>query len=463
METSCQRFRVGQEIGGESSCTQQRIIRFWWWKRPKVTNYFEANESMFQNEIHLKISYRFYRKPRSRDKDQDPRSNYGHARYSSATRGEDYEYDDGVDYDDEDEHYRDVRRKDRNTTFADRRKHDSDRSMESMHRMTRSNRDVYFQMEKDRLAGKYDPYEAVAKGRPSSRREREFNYETYEDTPHPNIGSKFNFEAGDQGFESDFNAAPEKNLRFSTDFSGEKDNARVQQHQLQQQSPHPTSVSQPSPASGSEHVPTPPQQKLRFDDKITVSKFDLFDDDDFSKAEFSFENEDQWVDELPKKINLKNVNNSSGSSQIKRHEHIKKSESVNIFAKKQDDPFEDDDFFKKSSPEQNSCSNNSKKNGIHNNNSSSNRNNSHIERKSDFFGANNNAATAANNNASYKWENNFAKFDENIWSAPSTACRKWRKLNEKNRRITTTLLQNLLTIKFSIKNMLTYSVKYDIL
>lgn len=366
------------------------------------------------------FSFRFYRKPRSRDKEQDSRSNYGHARYSSATRGEDYEYDDGGDYDDDDEHYRDVRRKDRNAAaFAERRKHDSDRSMESMHRISRSNRDVYFQTEKDRFVGKYDPYEAVAKGRPSPRREREFNYETYEDTPHPNIGNKFNFEAGDQGFESDFNTTPEKNLRFSTNFSGEKDNARLQQHHHQQQQ-HIAIVSQPSPASGSEHVPTPPQQKLRFDDKITVSKFDLFEDDDFSKAEFSFENEDQWVDELPKKINLKNVSNSSGggagagagTSQLKRHEHIKKSDSVNIFAKKQDDPFEDDDFFKNSSPEQNSCSNNSKKNGIHNNNSSSHNNNINSSTTSNNSIKSKNVA--ANNNASYKWENNFAKFDENI-------------------------------------------------
>lgn len=360
---------------------------------------------LWENIKFYEFSCRFYRKPRSRDRDQEPRTNYGHARYSSATRDEDYEYDDGADYGDDDEHYRDVRRKDRNAAMiADRRKHDSDRSMESMHRISRSSRDVYFQTDKERFAGKYDPYEA--KGRPSSRREREFNYDTYEDTPHPNAGNKFNFEAGDQGFESDFNTAPEKNLRFSTDFSGDKDTGRLQQ----QQPPQLATISQPSPASGSEHVPTPPQQKLRFDDKITVSKFDLFEDDDFSKAEFSFENEDQWVDELPKKINLKNSSNSSASSQLKRHEHIKKSESVNIFAKKQDDPFEDDDFFKNSSPEQNNCSNNSKKNGIHNNTSShnnninSNSNNTSIKGKS----------VAANNNASYKWENNFAKFDENI-------------------------------------------------
>lgn len=48
-------------------------------------------------------------------------------------------------------------------------------------------------------------------------------------------------------------------------------------------------------------------------------------------------------------------------------------------------------------------------------------------------------------------------------SATGINTRQFKKINEKHRRVTTTLLQNWLTIKFSIKNMLTYSVKYDIL
>lgn len=279
---------------------------------------------------------RFYRKPRSRDREADLRSSYSSMRYPSATRGDDYEFE-GPDYDEEEEEQYNTRRKDRNTgTFSERRKFEHNRNIETMHRMSRSNRDVYYQSEKDRYA-KFDSFDQTPKSssRSSSRREREFNYESYEDTPHPNVGaSKFDFEPNDQGFESDFNAAPEKNLRFSTDFSVEKppQPPRIPpaQHSVQ------------LTAGSTELTSTPPQQKLRFDDNITVSKFDLFEDDDFSKAEFSFENEDQWVEELPKKINLKNV------TSVKRHDNIKKSESINIFARNNDDPFEDDDFFQKS-------------------------------------------------------------------------------------------------------------------
>lgn len=248
-----------------------------------------------------------------------------------------------------------------------------------MHRISRSSRDVYYQSEKDRYS-KLESFEPIARSRPGSRRERErdreFNYDTYEDTPHPNVGSsKFNFEPTDQGFESDFNAVPEKSLRFS---SGETEPSRMMTTDNRSQ----------SIASGSEYTSTPPQHKLRFDDKITVSKFDLFEDDDFSKAEFAFENEDQWIGELPKKINLKSVSVNS-----KRPvDNIRKSESVNIFTKKQDDPFADDDFFNKSSPDPNVS--NGKKNGVHSSQKS--------------------ATIAAANNNNFQWDNNFAKFDENI-------------------------------------------------
>ncbi|XP_055322685.1 protein disabled isoform X6 [Sitodiplosis mosellana] len=281
---------------------------------------------------------RFFRKPRSRDREADMRSNYATMRYPSASRGDDYEYD-GADYDEEEEEqFHDMRRKDRHTADY-RRRIEHSRNMESMHRMSRSNRDVCYQSEKDRY-DKFDSFDQGSKGggsRSSSRREHDFSYE---DTPHPNVGTtKFDFEAPDNGFESDFNTAPEKSLRFSTDFSVDKTSSRLNQNTH--------SIPIQSTGGNSEMISTPPQQKLRFDDKITVSKFDLFEDDDFSKAEFSFQNEDQWVEELPKKNNLKNV------TSMKRHDNIKKSESVNIFARNQDDPFEDDDFFNKSSEQNN--------------------------------------------------------------------------------------------------------------
>lgn len=225
--------------------------------------------------------------------------------------------------------------------------------------MSRSNRDVCYQSEKDRY-DKFDSFDQSSKGgsRSSLRRsERDFGYE---DTPHPNAGgsNKFDFEAPDNGFESDFNTAPEKNLRFSTDFTVDKMSSAISPSAASagaaatatttrlNQNTHAMPIR--SNVSSTEIIATPPQQKLRFDDKITVSKFDLFEDDDFSKAEFSFQNDDQWIEELPKKNNLKSVTAMAKH----RHDNIKKSESVNIFARNNDDPFEDDDFFNKTSNEQ---------------------------------------------------------------------------------------------------------------
>lgn len=301
------------------------------------------------------------------------RSNYGSMRYPSASRGDDYEYEPGEYDEDDDVQYRDCRSRRDRAPYNDRRKLEHGRNMENMHRMSRSNRDVY---QNDKY-GQFESTDRQTKGssRSLSRREQDFNYESYEDTPHPNSSSnKFDFEPNDQGFESDFTSAPEKSLRFSTNFTEDKTpTMRLSTNQQLPTSIPITAVSsdkQTSPAPLPPHPPPPPQQqsqqqsqqpqqsqqqqqqphqqqqqtpKLRFDDKITVSKFDLFEDDDFSQAEFSFENEDQWVEELPRKINLKNV------TSIKRgHENIKKSESINIFARNNDDPFEDDDFFKTS-------------------------------------------------------------------------------------------------------------------
>lgn len=295
---------------------------------------------------------RFRKKMRSRCKDPtDVRSNYLTMRYPSAHRSE-MEYE-AADYENE-PNYRMSRRKQEvlRTLTAERRKKDSpfsfDRNMESMHKISKSNRDVYYPDEKDR----FDQY--VDEGPKSARSVRnEYEYDDYEETPRSMTSGKFTFD-DEQGFESDFNSPSNgKSLRFSNDFS-------------EKETPRPTVQSvQKSVTPNIEAT-----QKLRFDDKITVSKFDMFEDDDFSKAEFSFENEDQWVAELPKK-NLKQT--------VKRQDNIKKSESVNIFAKKQEDPFEDDDFFAETSPEKN---NNKNKNG--------------------------------DGNGQFNWERNFAKFDENI-------------------------------------------------
>lgn len=269
----------------------------------------------------------------------------------------------------EEEQFHDIRRqKDRHTAAEYRRRLEHNRTIDTMQRVSRSQRDMCYPNEKS--SDRYDKYDSFDQNRSSSRREREFSYD---DTPpvHPNVGAinKFDFETPDNGFESDFNAAPEKNLRFSTDFSAAEKSESATTTTTSalslsgrlSQNTHSMSIqsgSSGTPTAATASVPvnvelnsTPPQQqKLRFDDKITVSKFDLFEDDDFSKAEFSFQNEDQWIEELPKKNNLKNIT----TAMKMRSENIKKSESVNIFARNNDDPFEDDDFFNKRASEQNS-------------------------------------------------------------------------------------------------------------
>ncbi|KAG4073767.1 hypothetical protein HA402_000991 [Bradysia odoriphaga] len=279
---------------------------------------------------------RFRKKMRSRGKDLpiDGRANnYASTtmRYPPAHRSSELEYE-VADYENE-PNYRMSRRKQEalRTMTAERRKKDSsfsfDRNMESMHKFSKSSRDVY-----------YPDDQYVDDGPKSARSRNEYEYDDYEETPRSMNSGKFTFD-DEQGFESDFNSPSNgKSLRFSNDFS-EKETPRLNTHSVQK-----------SVTPNAEVTPTI-SQKLRFDDKITVSKFDLFEDDDFSKAEFSFENEDQWVAELPKK-NLKTT--------AKRQDNIKKSESVNIFAKKQEDPFEDDDFFAETNAEKN---NNKNKNG----------------------------------------------------------------------------------------------------
>lgn len=165
-----------------------------------------------------------------------------------------------------------------------------------------------------------------------------YNFEDEEGYPKE---QRFNYEFEEQAFESDFIANSPKvqpkgksSFRFSNDFSNSNFDADF------------------------ERSPVP--QKLRFNDKIKVSKFktnfgedeppedepvdnsDMFEDD-FSKVTLTSEEleaMDQWNEELPVRRGPKPNNTGEISA-----DNIRKSESVNIFAKKYEDPFEDDDFF----------------------------------------------------------------------------------------------------------------------
>lgn len=186
-------------------------------------------------------------------------------------------------------------------------------------------------------------------------------------TATPNASTKFSF---DVGFESDFNQsspppapagtasscnstpaanvsaantpASKSSFRFSNDFSGGQDREKHYQHppagSLQQYDLENRVISSPQTST---QTSTP---KLRFDDNVKVSQFDDAFEDDFSKATFdAFQNDDvQWQESLQKTAKQQMRNNKL---QQRQQELIKKSESVNIFAKKVEDPFEDDEFF----------------------------------------------------------------------------------------------------------------------
>lgn len=254
----------------------------------------------------------------------------------------------------------------------------------------------------------------------------------------------------EQGFESDFNSPSNgKSLRFSTDFSAGNNqqaapvasaanvgiigatnttiprpsSGNTSKLQLQSSGsviPSPSVVSDSIAASAAETAtvgtaPKPsdsrqtPTPKLRFDECVTVAKFDsnaaeLFEDDDFSKAEFSFEAEDQWNEQLPKRALKSGSSIQQQQLQQRRQqqiqqEQLRKSESVNIFSKKQDDPFEDDDFFKASSGGGGG--------GVGGDSQAGQANNGQQQPQQK-------PSQPQQQQQSFKWENDFAKFDDNI-------------------------------------------------
>ncbi|XP_059609175.1 protein disabled isoform X2 [Phlebotomus argentipes] len=298
---------------------------------------------------------RFRKKTRVRVKDSDPRVNYASLRYSQARscRSDDY-----YDFDDvqlppgrvpPDADYYNLTKQQffKSTTprSETRSMGETLRGQEERRFKKHLSRDPYFEVEHPQKFATFD--EGALKAAKGHFR-REFDFEEYEDTPRSTTSSKFNFDE-EQGFESDFNSPSNgKSYRFSNDFSDSKE------------SPRPHTAGNYSFESGGFSTPS---TKLRFDENVQH----MFEDD-FSKAELNVESEDQWSAELPKK-SLKNTASRNN------FDHLKKSESVNIFAKKTEDPFEDDDFFKSSEPDK-----------------------GEPRKKPD----------------SYKWEKNFANFDDNI-------------------------------------------------
>lgn len=185
-----------------------------------------------------------------------------------------------------------------------------------------TSRDFYVE---DSKADSFEDYELK---RPmNSRRAAPYNSEEQSRQER----DKFNFD----GFESDFNSPPK------------------QTDQPKDEQPQKFSFE----AEFSPLTAKNGQQKLRFNENVSVSKFDAN-----SSSQQMFEDDFlEWTPEAPntgpniqsslKKIsgsNLKSTNSAFGA----RHENIKKSDSVNIFARKTDDPFENDEFFNDEGKEQ---------------------------------------------------------------------------------------------------------------
>uniref|UniRef100_A0A182PRZ4 PID domain-containing protein n=1 Tax=Anopheles epiroticus TaxID=199890 RepID=A0A182PRZ4_9DIPT len=356
---------------------------------------------------------------------------------------------------------------------------------EALRRMKKSNsRDLYFE------GGSGGGYDSVTPSKSSTQKQHshgapaptasgrtplDFEFDEFADPAGPAAGA-----AGD-GFESDFNSPPigivgqgvsggrsevPKSYRFSSDFSNDKERAHYahdppggynrQQHYknpsssggytepvdypVQHHAPAAVAAaasSTPPPATGHHHrEQTGSGSKLRFNENVTVSKFDaeattMFEDDFAGRSDAEQDSEEVgapqhhqgWSSAAiatspgPAVAPVATSNNGSNkkilktSSQAVHHhqqqqhqqlfsqDNIRKSDSINIFAKKVDDPFEDDDFFASSGG----------------------------GRGADPFGGNGNgngadgtgthhggggAATAGTGSGG--WDKNFANFDDNI-------------------------------------------------
>uniref|UniRef100_A0A182NIW2 PID domain-containing protein n=1 Tax=Anopheles dirus TaxID=7168 RepID=A0A182NIW2_9DIPT len=351
---------------------------------------------------------------------------------------------------------------------------------EALRRMKKSNsRDLYFE-------GTVTPPKSAQKQHnptPQSAAGRTLDFEFDEFADPPSAGAPG---VGGDGFESDFNSPPvvggagaptgrvevPKSYRFSSDFSNDKERGHYAHdpppagyHRQQQQQQHhhykhhpsgggyadsgdypqhsQTSTPPPAPAHH-QHREQPSGSsgsKLRFNENVTVSKFDaeattMFEDDfaGRSDAEQDLDDGQQqqqgWSSASTNTAtspgppaatatsnngsNKKILKTSSQAGQQHQHQqhqqhqqqqlfnqdNIRKSDSINIFAKKVDDPFEDDDFFATSGGGGRGAG-------------------------GDPFGGGNGAAGAgataggidgghATGGGTSGWDKNFANFDDNI-------------------------------------------------
>lgn len=354
------------------------------------------------NNANYFVCISFRKKTRTRSgKEIDSRSAYSTMRPPS-NRSTEFRGYEPPDYENDD--YRGSRRKldsamsgngGRNYATMDRRSkerfdfdYENSNSIEGSREFSRSNRDVYYATNADTFES-FSHDSSQQQQQPGSALQRPTSARITAGQ------TKGNFDDNEQqGFESDFNSSSNgKLLRFSNDFS---DKERHPVHHSQQQPQKQLSVASVVVDRNTPPTSSTSAQKLRFDETVTVTKFDrnadqMFEDDDFSKAEFTFPNDDHWHPQVQKKSKLKP---HTTQQMLQQPDHrptrsqqdlIKKSESVNIFAKREIDPFENDDFF--------NVANDQPSSGALNPVDGSEEN---------------------RNGNGFNWEKNFAKFDDNM-------------------------------------------------
>lgn len=311
----------------------------------------------------------------SKVKEVELRSNYATIRYSQPQRKEFYAYDDDENEYADDPSPRNISPRlqdpEAAATYYARRKHpgpnmrtptkgfseyskpvpsrypDED-EFESRRRgpgfKKSTSRDLYVDEPKEYYAnvklssGGFEEDDSLPKRQSSMRRidyslEDQPQTQTSQASTQPQTSTKFNFD----GFESDFNASPK------------------QQDQQKNDEPQKFAFETEFSTSANLQKNGSNQQKLRFNENVSVSKFDAN-----SSSQQMFEDDFlEWTPEAPASGNIQSSlkkipgSNLKTNSVFNRHENIKKSDSVNIFARKSDeDPFENDDFFADEDKEQ---------------------------------------------------------------------------------------------------------------
>ena len=325
------------------------------WKRPSSASAGDRMSGLSGSDGEKEKRYRRKQKP-PKGREVELRSNYATIRYSQHHRKEYYAYeDDGVEYMPEEPSSRTISPRSQDLEnapyYASRRKvgGPNPKNMSSM-RIEPKNLTEHPRPAPSRYPeeSEYDPRRIQSRGpgfKKSTSRDLYIADEYYPsgnneeiERQQPNNKRKEpNPDENFEGFESDFNNTSPKH-------------PEQQKFETKNKFAFETEFQQPMPKTSFN------QQKLRFNENVSVSKFDAE-----SSSQQMFE--DDFLEWNPESAttagniqsSLKKMpgSNLKTNSSFSRHESIKNSDSVNIFSRKNDeDPFENDDFFNDEEKEQ---------------------------------------------------------------------------------------------------------------